>query len=66
MAYKGDLADTVYQLCGGLRSGMGYCGCHTIQELKEKAAFVRITNAGLRESYPHDVEITSEAPNYTK
>ena len=45
---------------------MGYCGCHTIQELKEKAVFVRITNAGLRESYPHDVEITSEAPNYTK
>lgn len=66
VAYKGDLADTVYQLCGGLRSGMGYCGCHTIQELKEKAVFVRITNAGLRESHPHDVEITSEAPNYTK
>ena len=44
MAYKGDLADTVYQLCGGIRSGMGYCGCPTIQELKEKAVFVRITN----------------------
>ena len=66
VAYKGDLADTVYQLCGGIRSGMGYCGCHTIQELKEKAVFVRITSAGLRESHPHDVEITSEAPNYTK
>lgn len=66
VAYKGELADTVYQLCGGLRSGMGYCGCHTIQELKEKAVFVRITNAGLRESHPHDVEITSEAPNYSK
>ena len=66
MAYKGDLADSFYKLCGGLRSGMGYCGCHTIQELKEKAVFVRITNAGLRESHPHDVEITSEAPNYTK
>ena len=45
---------------------MGYCGCHTVQELKEKSVFVRITNAGLRESHPHDVEITSEAPNYSK
>lgn len=66
VAYKGDLADTVYQLCGGLRSGMGYCGCHTIQELKENSVFIRITNAGLRESHPHDVEITSESPNYSK
>ncbi len=66
VAYKGDLCDTVYQLCGGLRSGMGYCGCHTIQDLKENSVFIRITNAGLKESHPHDVEITSEAPNYTK
>lgn len=66
VAFKGELQDTVYQLCGGLRSGMGYCGCHTVQELKEKSVFVRITNAGLRESHPHDVEITSEAPNYSK
>ena len=66
VAYKGDLCDTVYQLCGGLRSGMGYCGCHTIKDLKENSVFIRITNAGLKESHPHDVEITSEAPNYTK
>ncbi len=66
VAYKGDLSDTVYQLCGGLRSGMGYCGCPTIDNLKTNGVFVRITNAGLKESHPHDVEITSEAPNYTK
>ena len=66
VAYKGDLADTVYQLCGGLRSGMGYCGCHTVQDLKENGVFIRITNAGLKESHPHDVEITSESPNYSK
>ena len=66
VAFKGDLADTVYQLCGGLRSGMGYCGCHTIEDLKTKCEFVRITNAGLKESHPHDVEITTESPNYTK
>ncbi|MBQ2811776.1 MAG: IMP dehydrogenase, partial [Clostridia bacterium] len=63
--YKGILSDTIFQLLGGLRSGMGYCGCHTIPELQEKARFVRITNAGLIESHPHDVFITKEAPNYS-
>ncbi|WP_334109979.1 IMP dehydrogenase [Thermodesulfitimonas autotrophica] len=63
--YKGPLAETVFQLIGGLRAGMGYCGCRTIEELKEKARFVRITVAGLRESHPHNVIITKEAPNYT-
>ncbi len=63
--YKGPLADTIFQMMGGLRSGMGYCGCHTIDELKEKAQFIRITNAGLIESHPHDVFITKEAPNYS-
>lgn len=62
--YKGPLADTVYQLMGGLRSGMGYCGARTIKELQKNATFVRITNAGLRESHVHDVVITKEAPNY--
>ena len=62
--YKGPLADTVFQLLGGLRSGMGYTGCGTIQELHDKAQFVRITGAGLRESHPHDIQITKEAPNY--
>lgn len=66
VAYKGMLADTIYQLCGGIRSGMGYCGTPTISDLKEHHVFVRITNAGLRESHPHDVDITVEAPNYTK
>ena len=63
--YKGALSDTVFQLMGGLRSGMGYCGCHTIEELRTKAKFVRITGAGLVESHPHDVYITKEAPNYS-
>ena len=63
--YKGPLSDTVFQLLGGLRSGMGYCGCHNIEELKTKSRFVRITNAGLIESHPHDVFITKEAPNYS-
>lgn len=62
--YKGPLQDTVFQLVGGLRSGMGYCGTPTIQDLKEKARFIRITSASLRESHPHDVQITKEAPNY--
>jgi IMP dehydrogenase len=62
--YKGSLADMVTQLVGGLRSGMGYCGCQTIQELQGRARFVRITSAGLRESHVHDVIITKEAPNY--
>jgi IMP dehydrogenase len=62
--YKGMLADLVYQLVGGLRAGMGYCGCTTIAELRERAKFVRVTSAGLRESHVHDVIITKEAPNY--
>src|SRR5580698_9134609 len=62
--YKGMLADLVYQLGGGLRAGMGYCGCGTIEELRERARFVRETSAGLRESHVHDVIITKEAPNY--
>ena len=55
----------VYQLMGGLKAGMGYCGCHTIDELQSKAQFIQITAAGLRESHPHDIYITKEAPNYT-
>ena len=63
--YKGPLADTIYQLIGGLRAGMGYCGAPTIEDLREKGQFVRITGAGLRESHPHDINITKEAPNYS-
>ena len=63
--FKGPLADTVFQLLGGLRAGMGYTGCASIQELHDKAQFVKITGAGLRESHPHDIQITKEAPNYT-
>jgi len=62
--YKGLLAEMVLQLVGGLRSGMGYCGCTTIEELQQQARFARITSAGLRESHVHDVIITKEAPNY--
>jgi len=62
--YKGSVADMVYQLVGGLRAGMGYCGCATIPDLRENARFVRLTSAGLRESHVHDVIITKEAPNY--
>ncbi len=62
--YRGPLADNIYQLVGGLKSGMGYLGCRTIRELREKTEFVRITPAGLRESHVHDVIITKEAPNY--
>ncbi len=62
--YKGILADLVFQLVGGLRAGMGYCGCQTIGEMQEKATFLRVTSAGLRESHVHDVIITKEAPNY--
>jgi IMP dehydrogenase len=65
VAFKGSLSETVFQLIGGLRSGMGLCGCKTIEELKTKTKFVRITSAGLRESHPHDVQITKEAPNYS-
>lgn len=63
--YKGPLSDTIYQLVGGVRSGMGYTGCKTISELHQKAQFVRITGAGLKESHPHDIYITKEAPNYS-
>ena len=62
--YKGSLADTVYQMMGGLRAGMGYCGTPTIKDLQENSKFVQITAAGLVESHPHDVHITKEAPNY--
>lgn len=65
VAFKGSVADTVFQLVGGIRSGMGYCGCKTIDELHEKAKFVTITGAGLKESHPHDIHITKEAPNYS-
>jgi len=63
--YRGTLADSVFQLIGGLRAGMGYCGAATIEDLKTKTKFIRITAAGLRESHPHDVVITKEAPNYS-
>ncbi len=62
--FKGSINEVVYQMMGGLRSGMGYCGCKDISELKDKARFVKITNAGLRESHPHDVDNVKEAPNY--
>ena len=63
--YKGPTGDTIYQLMGGLRAGMGYTGCHSIAELQQNAQFMQITAAGLRESHPHDIYITKEAPNYT-
>lgn len=63
--YKGPLAETIYQLVGGLRSGMGYCGTATIEQLRKNTQFMKITAAGLRESHPHDVSITKEAPNYS-
>ncbi|MEA4963144.1 IMP dehydrogenase [Lutispora sp.] len=63
--FKGALADTIYQLVGGLRSGMGYCGTATIEDLRKNGQFIRVTAAGLRESHPHDVQITKEAPNYS-
>ena len=64
--YKGALSDTAFQLMGGLRSAMGYCGTRTIEELRRNAEFVRITSAGLTESHPHDIFITKEAPNYSR
>ena len=63
--YKGPLSDTLYQLIGGLRSGMGYCGTANLKELRENTQFVRMTGAGLKESHPHDIQITKEAPNYS-
>lgn len=65
VAYKGSIEDTVFQLLGGLRAGMGYCGAANIEELHEKAEFVKISAASLRESHPHDIQITKEAPNYS-
>lgn len=65
LPYKGPLAETIYQLIGGLRAGMGYCGTKDLEELRNNAQFVRMTGAGLRESHPHDVQITKEAPNYS-
>ncbi|AUJ32981.1 MAG: IMP dehydrogenase [Liquorilactobacillus nagelii] len=66
VAYKGRVGDVVYQMVGGLRSGMGYVGAATLKGLQDDAQFIRISNAGLRESHPHDVQITKEAPNYSK
>ena len=63
--YKGFAGETIYQIIGGLRSAMGYCGAKNIREMKSNTRFVMITNAGLRESHPHDVKITKEAPNYS-
>jgi IMP dehydrogenase len=62
--YRGPMSDTVHQLVGGLRSGMGYCGCANLDELRTQSEFVRVTNAGMRESHAHDVTITEEPPNY--
>jgi IMP dehydrogenase len=62
--YKGFVSETIYQMVGGLRSAMGYCGCATIAEMQQKAQFVKISTAGLRESHPHNVAITKESPNY--
>jgi IMP dehydrogenase len=64
--YKGPVSDVIFQMVGGLRSGMGYVGCGSVEQLRTEAEFVRITAAGLRESHPHDVTITREAPNYSK
>ena len=65
MPYKGPVADTLYQMIGGLRAGMGYCGSANLEALREQAQFIRMTGAGLRESHPHDVQITKESPNYS-
>ncbi len=64
VAYKGSVEDTIFQMIGGIRSGMGYCGCPTIEDLKQSSKFVKISAAALRESHPHDIHITKEAPNY--
>jgi len=63
--FRGLASETIYQLVGGVRSGMGYCGCPTIPELQERGKFVKISSAALRESHPHDIHITKEAPNYS-
>lgn len=64
VAYKGPLQNLVYQLVGGLRAGMGYVGAPSIEEMKQRARFIQVTGAGVRESHPHDITITKEAPNY--
>ena len=63
--YKGPLAEFVFQLVGGLRAGMGYCGTRTIEELRTKSRFIQVTAASVQESHPHDIVITQEAPNYS-
>jgi IMP dehydrogenase len=62
--YRGPLGDFVYQLVGGLRAGMGYCGTPTIEDLRKNGSFVRVSSASVSESHPHDIQITKEAPNY--
>ena len=64
--YKGILADTIFQMVGGIRSGMGYCGAKNIDDLRKNSEFIKITGAGLAESHPHDISITKEAPNYSR
>lgn len=64
VAYRGPLSENIYQLLGGIRSGMGYTGAETLKDLREKGKFIKISPAGLKESHPHDVSITKEAPNY--
>ena len=64
VAYKGSLSSVVYQMVGGIRAGMGYCGAKDIQALHEEAQFVQVTSASMKESHPHDIVITKEAPNY--
>jgi IMP dehydrogenase len=63
--YRGPLAEFVYQMVGGLRASMGYCGCRTVDEFRDKTRFVRITSATVVENHPHDIKITKESPNYT-
>ncbi|MEY3664666.1 MAG: dehydrogenase, partial [Pseudomonadota bacterium] len=64
VAYKGSVLTIIYQMCGGLRASMGYCGCASIEQMRERPQFVEISSAGMRESHVHDVQITKEAPNY--
>ena len=64
--FKGSMSEVLYQMKGGIRAGMGYCGCATIEALKSNAVFIKVTHAGIRESHPHDITITREAPNYSR
>ena len=66
LKYKGELYESIHQFVGGLRAGMGYCGAKDIASLKESAQFVKITTSGINESHPHNVQITKEAPNYSR